>query len=76
MSSIYFGKSTEIRSYSANIKSSQASILKIELACGDPGELGYLIDSLDRILQDQKASRAKPPRKPQLLLTHQRGGDA
>jgi hypothetical protein len=76
MNGIYFGKSVEIRSYSANIKSSQTSILKIELACSDPGDLGYLIDSLDRILLDQKASRAKPPRKPQLLLTDQRGGDA
>lgn len=76
MSGIYFGEGVELRSYSANIKSSQAAILKIELACSDPSELGYLIDSLDRILREKKAGRAKPARKPQLLLPDLRGGDA
>ena len=53
MSYIYLGAHARLKAYSASVKGVK-SIIRVEIECSDPGELGYLLEGLGEIDRKQR----------------------
>ena len=78
MSTIWIDHHSRLKSYSATTRG-RKSVVRIEVECGEPSSLGFLLEECGNIQRRQdedaiaakkalKASRAKP-----LMITDQRG---